>query len=361
MQVVRLGLVPGGERLPAERELAERLGISRVTLREVLKVLQDQGLIEAPARAVRRDVRAAARRHPGRGRAAPPPEGHRRRGHPALPRGAGGGRGGIVRGTRSDQRRGRADCGRPWRARTTRRSRSTAAWTPSCTSPSPSCPAPRRSPASTRPSAPGSTTCSTASRCWYGTWSTPSSSTRPWWRPFSTRTPRPRGRSCGSTAPVRRPCCAASSGEAAHPDEHVRPGMSTIYARLTQGYCFSATRPTKVWIHSFEWGECAMSLKATDTADAADDYLERRTLRRGSAGWVLLTGLGVAYVVSGDFSGWNLGLARAASAVWRSPRCSWAPCTPAWSSPSPNSPRSCPRRAAATASHAGRSARGAAS
>ncbi|WNZ12872.1 ethanolamine permease [Streptomyces sp. 11x1] len=52
-----------------------------------------------------------------------------------------------------------------------------------------------------------------------------------------------------------------------------------------------------------------MSLKATDTADSADDYLERRTLRRGSAGWVLLTGLGVAYVVSGDFSGWNLGLA----------------------------------------------------
>ena len=47
LQVVRLGLVPGGERLPAERELAERLGISRVTLREVLKVLQDQNLIEA--------------------------------------------------------------------------------------------------------------------------------------------------------------------------------------------------------------------------------------------------------------------------------------------------------------------------
>ncbi|MFJ7156956.1 ethanolamine permease [Streptomyces sp. NPDC101118] len=41
--------------------------------------------------------------------------------------------------------------------------------------------------------------------------------------------------------------------------------------------------------------------------DAA--YLERRTLRRGSAGWLLLTGLGVAYVVSGDFSGWNTGLA----------------------------------------------------
>ncbi|MFJ6570396.1 FadR/GntR family transcriptional regulator [Streptomyces sp. NPDC091292] len=47
LQVVRLGLVPGGERLPAERELADRLGISRVTLREVLKVLQDQGLVES--------------------------------------------------------------------------------------------------------------------------------------------------------------------------------------------------------------------------------------------------------------------------------------------------------------------------
>ncbi|MEU2437851.1 FadR/GntR family transcriptional regulator [Streptomyces rubradiris] len=47
LQVVRLGLVPDGGRLPAERELAERLGISRVTLREVLKVLQDQGLVRA--------------------------------------------------------------------------------------------------------------------------------------------------------------------------------------------------------------------------------------------------------------------------------------------------------------------------
>ncbi|WFB06658.1 ethanolamine permease [Streptomyces sp. LX-29] len=39
-----------------------------------------------------------------------------------------------------------------------------------------------------------------------------------------------------------------------------------------------------------------------------DGYLERRSLRRGSSGPLLLTGLGVAYVVSGDFSGWNLGL-----------------------------------------------------
>ena len=47
LQVVRLGLVRDGERLPAERDLAQRLGISRVTLREVLKVLADQGLVEA--------------------------------------------------------------------------------------------------------------------------------------------------------------------------------------------------------------------------------------------------------------------------------------------------------------------------
>ncbi|MEU2868103.1 FCD domain-containing protein [Streptomyces olivoreticuli] len=47
LQIVRLGLVPEGERLPSERELAERLHISRVTLREALKVLQDQGLVES--------------------------------------------------------------------------------------------------------------------------------------------------------------------------------------------------------------------------------------------------------------------------------------------------------------------------
>ena len=54
-----------------------------------------------------------------------------------------------------------------------------------------------------------------------------------------------------------------------------------------------------------------MSIDSTKppAAPEADDYLERRALRRGSAGWLLLTGLGVAYVVSGDFSGWNFGLA----------------------------------------------------
>ncbi|POX36246.1 ethanolamine permease [Streptomyces sp. Ru73] len=49
---------------------------------------------------------------------------------------------------------------------------------------------------------------------------------------------------------------------------------------------------------------------APGTAAPEDAYLEKRALRRGSAGPLLLTGLGVAYVVSGDFSGWNNGLAQ---------------------------------------------------
>lgn len=55
-----------------------------------------------------------------------------------------------------------------------------------------------------------------------------------------------------------------------------------------------------------------MTLEDTSgsTTSPPDDYLERRALRRGSAGWLLLTGLGVAYVVSGDFSGWNIGLSK---------------------------------------------------
>ncbi|WP_284580213.1 ethanolamine permease [Streptomyces sp. 2P-4] len=56
--------------------------------------------------------------------------------------------------------------------------------------------------------------------------------------------------------------------------------------------------------------DTAVPQTARSAAGGGDAYLERRTLRRGSAGWLLLTGLGVAYVVSGDFSGWNIGLAQ---------------------------------------------------
>ena len=41
---------------------------------------------------------------------------------------------------------------------------------------------------------------------------------------------------------------------------------------------------------------------------AGEGYMDKRTLRAGAAGWVLLAGLGVAYVISGDFAGWNFGL-----------------------------------------------------
>ena len=43
--------------------------------------------------------------------------------------------------------------------------------------------------------------------------------------------------------------------------------------------------------------------------DVGSDYHDKRQLQQGAAGWVLLAGLGVAYVISGDFAGWNFGLA----------------------------------------------------
>lgn len=48
---------------------------------------------------------------------------------------------------------------------------------------------------------------------------------------------------------------------------------------------------------------------APDARTESADYLEKRSLKSGSAGWILLAGLGVSYVISGDFSGWNGGLA----------------------------------------------------
>src|SRR5262245_1242079 len=44
---IRLGLVTAGERLPPERELAERLKVSRVTLRQAIGALREAGYLES--------------------------------------------------------------------------------------------------------------------------------------------------------------------------------------------------------------------------------------------------------------------------------------------------------------------------
>jgi len=47
------------------------------------------------------------------------------------------------------------------------------------------------------------------------------------------------------------------------------------------------------------------------TVSVDKEYLAKRQLKKGSAGWMLLAGLGVSYVISGDFAGWNFGIAEA--------------------------------------------------
>ncbi len=46
-------------------------------------------------------------------------------------------------------------------------------------------------------------------------------------------------------------------------------------------------------------------------SNGQDKYFEQRELKKGAAGWVMLSFLGVAYVISGDFAGWNFGIAKA--------------------------------------------------
>jgi DNA-binding FadR family transcriptional regulator len=47
LHTIRLGIVGPGERLPSERALADRLGVSRVTLREVIRELQGAGYVDS--------------------------------------------------------------------------------------------------------------------------------------------------------------------------------------------------------------------------------------------------------------------------------------------------------------------------
>ncbi|ASU86167.1 FadR family transcriptional regulator [Nocardiopsis gilva YIM 90087] len=47
LSAIKLGVVARGERFPPERELAGRLGVSRITLREAIRALQESGYVES--------------------------------------------------------------------------------------------------------------------------------------------------------------------------------------------------------------------------------------------------------------------------------------------------------------------------
>jgi ethanolamine permease len=53
----------------------------------------------------------------------------------------------------------------------------------------------------------------------------------------------------------------------------------------------------------------AERVESSTGAGTQSDYLAARQLKAGSASWVLLAGLGVAYVI-GDYAGWHFGLAQ---------------------------------------------------
>jgi DNA-binding FadR family transcriptional regulator len=47
LTVIKLGVIGPGERFPAERELAAQLGVSRLTLREAIRALQEAGYVSS--------------------------------------------------------------------------------------------------------------------------------------------------------------------------------------------------------------------------------------------------------------------------------------------------------------------------
>jgi DNA-binding FadR family transcriptional regulator len=47
LTVIKIGVVAPGERFPAERKLAEQLGVSRITLREAIRALHQAGYVES--------------------------------------------------------------------------------------------------------------------------------------------------------------------------------------------------------------------------------------------------------------------------------------------------------------------------
>lgn len=57
-------------------------------------------------------------------------------------------------------------------------------------------------------------------------------------------------------------------------------------------------------------GDDTVHVHGADYESVGTDYFAQRQLKKGAAGWILLMGLGVSYVISGDFAGWNFGLAQ---------------------------------------------------
>lgn len=53
-----------------------------------------------------------------------------------------------------------------------------------------------------------------------------------------------------------------------------------------------------------------VSATSTSADISSTEYFSQRQLKQGTVGWLLLIGLGVAYVISGDFAGWNFGIAQ---------------------------------------------------
>ena len=98
----------------------------------------------------------------------------------------------------------------------------------------------------------------------------------------------------------------------------------------------------------------AEQVGSTPGTSTGSDYLAARQLKAGSASWVLLAGLGVAYVISGDYAGWHFGLAQGGWGGLAIAAVLMAVMYAAWCSASPRCPRRCRPRAAATPSPASR-------
>src|SRR5215207_232225 len=80
-------------------------------------------------------------------------------------------------------------------------------------------------------------------------------------------------------------------------------GLPSLSASVAGDAC--RLRGKEFWVSESE----RRTTQGAEYDNVGSEYMEQRQLQKGAAGWVLLAGLGVAYVISGDFAGWNFGLA----------------------------------------------------